>query len=204
QGIEGVVDGQHWRLGQAGFAAGADDDGWLWLGDGQRAVARFQLAESERADARDAVDSLRGLGLSIHLSSGDAAAAVERFAGQVGIDAAHARQSPEDKLAYARALQADGRVVAMVGDGLNDAPVLAGADVSLAIGEGAALAQRAADLVLTGSSLSRVPQAIAVARRTRRIIRQNIAWAIGYTLLALPLAAAGMVTPWIAALGMAL
>lgn len=203
QGIEGVVDGRLWRLGQAGFAAGASDDGWLWLGDGARAVARFQLAESERADARVAVASLRELGLSVHLSSGDAARAVERFAHQVGIEDAHARQSPEDKLAYARALQAQGRIVAMIGDGLNDAPVLAGADVSLAIGEGAALAQRAADLVLTGSSLSRIPEAISVARRTRRIIHQNIAWAIGYNVLALPLAAAGMVTPWIAALGMA-
>lgn len=203
QGIQGVVEGRLWRLGQAGFAVGASDDGWLWLGDGAQPVARFQLAESERADARIAVASLRELGLSVHLSSGDAAGTVERFARQVGIQDAHARQSPEDKLAYARTLQAQGRIVAMVGDGLNDAPVLAGADVSLAIGEGAALAQRAADLVLTGASLSRIPEAISVARRTRRIIHQNIAWAIGYNVLALPLAAAGMVTPWIAALGMA-
>ncbi|MEO8366383.1 MAG: heavy metal translocating P-type ATPase [Pseudoxanthomonas sp.] len=204
-GIEGVVDGQHWRLGRAAFAAAANaDDGRIWLGDGDRAVACFILQESERVDARTAVEALRAQGLAVHLSSGDAEAAVRDFARQVGIDAAHSRQSPEDKLAFVHGLQRQGRVVAMVGDGLNDAPVLAGADVSLAVAEGAALAQRAADLVLTGHSLQRVPQAIDVARRTRRVIRQNLGWALGYNLLALPLAAAGWVTPWLAALGMAL
>lgn len=204
RGIEGVVDGQHWRLGQAGFAAGVADDGRVWLGNGDRAAARFTLQEAERGDARAAIDALRAQGLVVHLSSGDAEEAVRRFAHQVGIDHAHARQSPEDKLAFVHGLQRQGRIVAMVGDGLNDAPVLAGADVSLAVAEGAALAQRAADLVLTGHSLQRVPQAIHVARRTRRVIRQNLGWALGYNLLALPLAAAGWVTPWLAALGMAL
>src|SRR5690606_2032807 len=155
QGIEGVVDGRHWRLGQAGFATGGEDDGGIWLADGDGACARFEVAESERADARAAVDALHAKGLALHLSSGDGAAAVQRFAERLGIETVHARQSPEDKLAYVRALQQRGRVVAMVGDGLNDAPVLAGADVSLAIGEGAALAQRAADLVLAGASLLR-------------------------------------------------
>ena len=205
RGIEGVVDGRHWRLGQAGFAAAANvDDGRVWLGDGDRAVACFTLRESERVDARRAIHALRAQGLVVHLSSGDAEAAVRDFARQVGIDHAHARQSPEDKLAFVHGLQHQGRIVAMVGDGLNDAPVLAGADVSLAVAEGAALAQRAADLVLTGHSLQRVPQAIHVARRTRRVIRQNLGWALGYNLLALPLAVAGCVTPWLAALGMAL
>ena len=203
QGIEGRVEGRHWRLGQAGFATGGRDDGWIWLGDGERAAARFHLAETGRPDAGAAVAALRGQGLDVHLSSGDAAEPVRRFAERFGIDAVHARQSPEDKLAYARGLQAQGRVVAMVGDGLNDAPVLAGADVSIAIGEGAALAQRAADLVLAGRSLARVPETVDVARRTRRVIRQNIAWALAYNVLAVPLAAAGMVTPWLAALGMA-
>jgi Cu2+-exporting ATPase len=92
----------------------------------------------------------------------------------------------------------------MVGDGLNDAPVLAGADVSLALADGAALAQRAADFVVSGGALVRIPQAVALARRTRRIVRQNLLWALGYNVLALPLAAAGVVTPWMAALGMAL
>jgi Cu2+-exporting ATPase len=202
-GIEGSVEGVAWRLGRAGFACGTDDDDDLWLGDGRRAVARFGVRESPRADAAEAISALRALGLDLHLSSGDAPEAVACFAQALGIDDAHARQSPEQKLAFVRGLQAGGRRVAMVGDGLNDAPVLAGADVSLAVADGAALAQRAADLVATHPSLTRIPEAVLLARRTRRIIRQNLAWALGYNLLALPLAAAGMVTPWLAALGMA-
>lgn len=204
QGVEGTVDGARWRIGTAPFATGEADDGAVWLGNDAGARARFAFAERERPDAARAIARLRAQGLALHLASGDAATPVTRFAEAVGILDAHARQSPEDKLARVRALQAEGRVVAMVGDGLNDAPVLAGADVSLAIGDGAALAQRAADLVLSGSSLGNVPAAIDIARRTRRIVRQNLAWAVGYNLLALPLAAAGVVTPWLAALGMAL
>ncbi|TDK24968.1 cadmium-translocating P-type ATPase [Luteimonas aestuarii] len=203
QGVEGSIDGVRWRVGRADFAAGREDDGALWLGDGAVALARFSLRETERDDAGGALASLRGLGLRTHLSSGDGSAAVEAFAARLGVDGAHSRQRPEDKLAFVRRLQAEGRVVAMVGDGLNDAPVLAGADVSLAMDSGAALAQRAADLVMTGPTLARIPAAITVARRTRAVIRQNLGWALGYNLLAIPLAAAGMVTPWIAALGMA-
>ncbi|MDN5780930.1 MAG: HAD-IC family P-type ATPase, partial [Luteimonas sp.] len=202
-GIEGVVDGVAWRFGQAGFACGGEDDGNLWLGDGRRGVARFGIRESARAEAAEAIAALRGLGVRMHLSSGDSAEAVARFGKALEIEDVHARQTPEQKLAFVRGLQAEGRRVAMVGDGLNDAPVLAGADVSLAVADGAALAQRAADLVATHPSLMRVPESIVLARRTRRIIRQNLAWALGYNVLALPLAAAGLVTPWLAALGMA-
>ncbi|WP_449447711.1 heavy metal translocating P-type ATPase [Thermomonas brevis] len=204
RGVEGTVEGVRWRIGTAPFATGGDDDGAVWLGNDAGARARFTFAERERADAAQALQRLREQGLALHLASGDAAAPVARFASAMGITDPHARQSPEDKLALVRTMQRDGRVVAMVGDGLNDAPVLAGADVSLAIGDGAALAQRSADLVLSGMSLANVPAAIGIARRTRRIVRQNLAWAIGYNLLALPLAATGMVTPWLAALGMAL
>lgn len=203
QGVTGLVEGQMHRIGQAGFAAGREDDGHIWLGNGKQPLARFALQEAERDDASMALGMLREEGLVLHLASGDSHAAVAGFADRMGIADAHARQSPEDKLELVRGLQSQGRIVAMVGDGLNDAPVLAGADVSLAVGNGAPLAQRAADLVMTGTSLMRIPAAIALARRTQRVIRQNLGWALAYNLLALPLAAAGLVTPWMAALGMA-
>ncbi len=202
-GVQGMVDGRHWRLGRADFACAGEDDGALWLGDGRRAFARFVLEERARPDAADALAALRAQGLQLHLASGDGDAAVTRLAGPLGLDRRHARQSPEDKLALVRRLQAQGWIVAMVGDGLNDAPVLAGADVSIAMGQGASLAHRAADLVTTGEGLLRIPAAVMLARRSRAIVRQNLAWAAGYNLLAVPLAAAGMVTPLVAAIGMA-
>lgn len=204
QGIEGVIDGEPWRLGRAAFVSDRqEDDGALWLAHQGRLAARLTIRESMRDGAVEAVAGLRAQGIEVELCSGDAPAAVEHFARQVGITTMHARQTPEQKLALVRRRQQDGDVVAMVGDGLNDAPVLAGADVSLAMAEGAALAQRAADFVITSSSLMRVPQAIALARRTQRVVRQNLAWALGYNVLAIPLAATGHVTPWIAAVGMA-
>ena len=203
-GIEGMVEGRHWRLGHARFACGGEDDGALWLGDGTRAFARFGIRERQRTDAAAALAALRAQGIEPQLLSGDGSEAVRRFADALGIAQARARQTPEQKLDAVHVLQAQGRTVAMVGDGINDAPVLAAADVSFAIGDGAALATRNADLVLASPALLRIPQALALARRTRKVIRQNLAWALGYNLLALPLAALGLVTPWLAALGMAL
>ena len=203
EGVSGEVDGRAWRLGRAGFAIHGEDDGALWLGDGILGVARFTIADPVRPDSAQAIAALRSMGITPRILSGDGAAAVASVAQAVGVEQFHARQSPEDKLAAVRALQADGHRVLMLGDGINDAPVLAGANVSMAMADGAPLAHRSADLVLTGSSLMRVPQAVALARRSQRIIRQNLGWALAYNLVALPFAAMGWVNPGLAALGMA-
>lgn len=202
-GLEARIEGRLWRLGQAGFAAAQDDDGAVWLGDGERAWARFVIHDSVRPNAAAAVQSCIALGLRAEVLSGDGQAAVHEVARALGIEQARARQNPEQKLAHIRALQQQGHGVLMVGDGINDAPVLGGADVSMAMHSGTALAHGAADFVLTAQHLERVPQAIVLARRARATVRQNLAWALGYNLLALPFAAAGWVAPWLAALGMA-
>lgn len=206
QGIEGIVAGRLLRLGVAEFAAGRQDDGAVWLGDGRTALARFELREQPRQDTSSALAALASQGLRLHLLSGDSTSAVQRFARELGepFESCAGRLLPQDKLDRVRVLQSQGRVVAMVGDGINDAPVLAGADVSIALAEGAAMAQQAADFVVVSPSLLRIADAARAARRTRTVIRQNIGWAIGYNLLALPLAAAGLVTPWVAALAMVL
>ncbi|ODS62038.1 MAG: ATPase P [Arenimonas sp. SCN 70-307] len=203
RGVSGVVDGVEYRLGQAGFATGRADDGAIWLGDGTRALARFEVADPLRADAAEAVAALRAQGLRPVLLSGDGEATVRSVAATLGIDDFSARQTPEGKLAAVHALQAAGHRVLAVGDGINDAPLLAGADVSAAMAAGAPLAQRSADLVLAGPRLVRLPESVALARRTRRIINQNLGWALAYNVLALPFAALGWVTPGLAALGMA-
>ncbi len=145
---------------------------------------------------------LRKLGLETELASGDNPAAVEATAAELGIATSHAQCSPEDKLAIIEAAQRRGRRVVMIGDGINDAPVLAGANTSIAPAHGALLAQTSADIVMLGDSLRPLTTAVQMSRKTMRIVRQNLAWAIVYNALALPLAAAGYVPPWAAAIGM--
>jgi hypothetical protein len=143
------------------------------------------------------------VGLGLASVSGDAEAAVQTVAARLEISEFAARSSPEQKLEWQQIRRAAGRRIAMVGDGINDAPVLAAADVSIALGNGSAMALRAADLVLTSPRLGRIADAVTLARRTRRVIRQNLGWALAYNLIAIPIAATGMVAPWLAALGMA-
>jgi Cu2+-exporting ATPase len=155
-----------------------------------------------RPGAAEAVARLQAEGLSVLVLSGDNEDAVAQTCETLGVRSWRARQSPADKLDAVRERQAAGYVVLAVGDGSNDAPLLAGADVSIALAGGLPLAHRAADLLLLGDDLRRVPEAIARARTTRNVIRQNLAWAVGYNLLAIGLALAGRLPPALAALGM--
>lgn len=208
-GVEGSVGAERYRLGQAAFCGlGAADDSGVWLSQLRAGrwcpLLRCVLRDRARPQAAATVRALEGLGLQTELSSGDGPAAVGALATEVGLRAWRARQSPQAKLERLQALQAQGHRVLMVGDGSNDAPVLAGADVAVAMGTGTALAQQAAGLVIPGGALERLPGAIRLARRTQHILRQNLGWAIAYNALAIPPAALGWVSPWIAALGMAL
>ena len=145
---------------------------------------------------------LKKRGMRLHLLSGDRTAAVTHVATQLGLDEYRAEAAPEDKLAYVEGLQRQGRKVLMVGDGINDAPVLARADVSAAVAGGADVARDGADVVLLGDDMGVLPLMIDQAVRTRAVIRQNLSWASAYNIIAVPLAVLGYVKPWIAALGM--
>nr|WP_315236684.1 cation-translocating P-type ATPase [uncultured Albidiferax sp.] len=196
----------HYRFGAALFCGVPADpvQQQVHLSDAQGWLATFDLSEDVRPDAVLAIQALRAAGIRVELLSGDNAAAALRVAGQVGIALAHGGCSPQDKLQHLQALQAQGHCVAMVGDGLNDGPVLAGAHVSFAFGQAVPLAQRQADLVVTGDALNVVPQALWMARRTLRVVRQNLLWAAAYNAVCVPLALAGWLPAWAAGLGMAL
>ena len=172
----------------------ADESGWL---------AVFDLEDAPREQAGAFVAALRNANVRVHLVSGDRREAVAAAASTFGIAQFAGDAQPQAKLEYVERLQRAGRVVVMIGDGMNDAPVLARADASIAMGSGAEVAQLNSDVVLLGSRLDAALAAFPLARRTMRVIRQNFAWAIAYNALALPAAALGWVGPWEAAIGMA-
>ncbi len=210
RGVMGRLGDEFYRLGSLDYlrewhpgVEPVEGEGTtIYLGSRAALLAAFHLADEPRREAEKVVRELQALGITVHLLSGDNRDAVAAIAERIGIEHWAAEQLPQDKLDYLRRLQSQGRVVAMVGDGVNDAPVLAGAQVSIAMGKGAQLAQASADMVLLGDNLTVLPFSVDMARRTLKIIRQNISWAIGYNLTALPLAAAGYIQPWMAAIGM--
>ncbi len=169
----------------------------LWLSRPHHPPVRFGFVERPRADAAAVVARLQRAGLAVRLLSGDGAGAVARMAAAVGIEDWRAGCSPVEKVA-----QIEGRRVLMVGDGLNDGPALAAALVSASPATAADVSQTVADLVFQGEALAPVADAVALARRARAVMRQNLALAVGYNALAVPLAVAGLVSPWLAAAAM--
>jgi P-type Cu2+ transporter len=167
-------------------------------------LASWQLSEDVRDDAAQTVQGLQALGIDVWLLSGDQVEAVQRVAQRVGIAHAVGACSPQDKLVRMQEAQARGAQVAMVGDGLNDGPVLAGAHVSMAFGNAVPLAQSKSDLVLMGGSLLVVARSVKLARHMLRVVKQNLAWAALYNAVCVPLAAFGFLPAWLAGLGMAL
>jgi Cu2+-exporting ATPase len=174
------------------------------LSDGLGWLATFELTEAVRPDVQAMLQALRADGIDVCLLSGDTPLAVARLAARVGIEQARGGCSPSGKLAFLREAQRRGRKVAMVGDGLNDGPVLAGAHASFAFGQAVPLAQAQADFVVMGDRLEPVAQTLRLARRTMRVVRQNLAWAAIYNAVCIPLAVLGWLPAWLAGLGMAL
>ncbi len=207
-GIEARIDGRRYRVGSLAFAADPDATAGdshasvVSLADESGLLASFRLADELRSEATSVIDELKARGIAVHLLSGDEEGATQDIAARVGIGNVLARATPRRKQQYVGELQRRGRRVAMVGDGINDAPVLAQADVSLAMGDGTRLAQMQADCVILSGHLGGLPRAVEYARCTLRIVRQNVVWAFGYNLLVLPLAISGVLTPWAAAIGM--
>jgi Cu2+-exporting ATPase len=211
RGLEAEIDGRHWRLGQVEFAVPEEpavpesvEDTEIWLADESGWVARIELSDTLREGAAQAIKELAAEGLNLSILSGDSASAVKRIADLTGIEAWQARKSPGDKLDALEDMKNGGESVLMIGDGVNDAPVLAAAHVSMTVKGGSELANSAADMILNGDSLLLVVRARKIAQRAQLLIRQNFTWALVYNISVLPLAISGLLQPWMAALGMSL
>ncbi|MGW1433208.1 HAD-IC family P-type ATPase, partial [Streptomyces sp. NPDC002431] len=219
-GVQGIVDGHavlvgreqlltQWeihlpvelaRLKAAAEAAGRTAIAVAWDGE---ARAVLEVADAVKDTSAEAIERLRGLGLTPILLTGDNRAVAESVAAEVGIEKVYAEVMPEDKVDVVKKLQAEGRSVAMVGDGVNDAAALAQADLGLAMGTGTDAAIEAGDLTLVRGDLRSAADAIRLSRRTLGTIRTNLFWAFAYNVAALPLAAAGLLNPMIAGAAMA-
>jgi Cu2+-exporting ATPase len=209
-GIEGRVE-VFMRLGAASFCTpktkGIPDQAHVCqvhLCTENEWLASWQLSEDVRTDAVQTVQALEDLGVNVWLLSGDRPESAQQVAQKVGISQAFGACTPQDKLSRMQAAQSQGARVVMVGDGLNDGPVLAGAHVSMAFGNAVPLAQSKSDLVLMSGSLLVVAQSVKLARHTLRVVKQNLVWAVAYNAVCVPLAVVGLLPAWLAGLGMAL
>ena len=208
-GVEGRVGVTRYRLGNAAFTnvettEYSGDLGRIWLADGIGWIARFDLDDGLREGTTAAISALRARGLDLIIVSGDQQQAVSSVAQRTGISSWHASQSPKMKMEFLEFLQETGKTVLMVGDGINDAPVLAAANVSMTVSGASELANSAADFIITGKSMRYVNYVFDSSGKTKAVIQQNLLWALAYNTLAVPFAAAGMIVPWMAALGMSL
>jgi P-type Cu+ transporter len=194
-GVTGVIDGHEVSVGRSN---GRIEVSWDGL-----ARANLEVRDTVKPTSAEAIRELKELGLAPVLLSGDAKATAERVAAEVGIERVLAEVYPDDKVQEIRRLQQEGKVVAMVGDGVNDAPALAQADLGLAIGTGTDVAIEASDLTLVSGDLRAAADAIRLARKTLRTIKGNLFWAFAYNVAAIPLAIAGLLNPIIAAAAMA-
>jgi Cu2+-exporting ATPase len=181
-----------------------DQSSSVYLSDEKGLIAVFALLDTARDGAQELIDAAKKKGIHVHLVSGDDAQTVAWWARYFGIDDHVGGALPEDKLRFIEKLQASGKTVWAVGDGVNDAPFLAKANISVAVGSGAPLAQAGADAVLTSESLKPLTQALALADKTRSIMQQNLTWAFVYNMVAIPIAMMGWVNPWVAGIGMSL
>jgi Cu2+-exporting ATPase len=216
QGIAGEIGGRRYRIGRPDYALAAGGgvlpdaaSGWLdsgdtvvVLADDSGCLALFRLGDELRPEAPALIAALKAAGKEVVLLTGDGPAVARRVAERLGIADVRAGISPSGKHACVLALQAGGAVIAMIGDGVNDAPVLAQAQVSVAMGGGAQLARTQADFVLLSENLDHLRYGLRRADKALRVIRQNLWWSFAYNFVALPLAIAGFVTPWLAGIGM--
>ena len=208
-GVEGKVDGIRFRLGNTAFTGCNNDDfeggmARLWLVDEHGWIARFDLDDGLREAAQETMAALRGRGLELIVLSGDHRQPVASVAERTGISSWYADQNPKMKMEFLKNLQLQGKTVLMVGDGINDAPVLSVANVSMTVSGASELANSAADFIVTGNTMIYIDNIFEASAKTRSVIQQNLLWALGYNLLAVPFAAAGLIVPWMAALGMSL
>ena len=213
-GMQGDINGETFYIGKASFIETvvslpesvefSDQHQQIHLAKSGLWLASFSFTDPLKSDARQTVNELKQRGLDVRILSGDGERYVASIAEQLDIQHFDAEQLPDDKLQKVQALQAQGRTVAMIGDGINDAPVLAAADLSISLSFGTDLARAAADMVINGGHLSPLIDAHKTTTKMMRIIRQNFSWAILYNIAAVPFSMAGLVQPWLAAIGMSL
>jgi Cu2+-exporting ATPase len=217
EGISGIVNDKKYYIGTSEFiknnlGARLDDSSipeeqtqtehCVFLAEEYAVLAAFYFTDEERPGIKKVIDYFNTHGIKTMIFSGDNQQSVGKIAKSAGVDEAYARLKPAEKLSFIESLQSQNAIVAVTGDGINDAPVLAKADVSVAIGSGTDLTKLNADLILLGSNLLHIVHTYHVAKQCMKIIRQNLQWAVIYNVIALPAAVTGLLTPWMAALGM--